>query len=162
MENKSNVVLYYSLGAIVIIVLVVLWAMNRSVLSTSNVNQAVNQTSQTTTPISTEDTSTGSIHAATNEASLSYAQALITYANERIQFDETCQALPNTVTYKDNTAIMLDNRSPQPRTIKIGVDFTVKAYGFKIIILPNVYLTSKTLYVDCDASQNVATILVQE
>jgi hypothetical protein len=94
--------------------------------------------------------------------SIAYADALIKYADRRIQLDKTCQAHPNTVTYKDNTGIMIDNRSPQTRTVKVGITFTIKPWGFKIVVLPNVYLTSKTLLVDCGQYQNVATILVQE
>lgn len=94
--------------------------------------------------------------------SLSYADALVQYADRRIQLDKTCQAHPNNVTYKDNTGIMIDNRSPETRTVKVGTTFTIKPYGFKIIVLPDVYLKSKTILVDCDGSQNVATILIQE
>ena len=95
-------------------------------------------------------------------APISYTNALVKYADRRIQLDKICQAHPNTVTYKDNTGIMIDNRSPNTRTIKVGTTFTIKPYGFKIVVLPDVYLQSKTLLVDCDQSQNVATILVQE
>jgi len=94
--------------------------------------------------------------------SISYANALVKYANRRIQLNEACQAYPNTVTYKDNTGIMIDNRSSQTRTVKVGTVYTIKPYGFKIVVLPNIYLKSKTLLVDCDKSQNVATVLVQE
>ncbi|MEK7227921.1 MAG: hypothetical protein AAB681_01030, partial [Patescibacteria group bacterium] len=92
----------------------------------------------------------------------SYANALVKYKDRRIQFDDTCRAFPSTVTYKDNTGIMLDNRSAQTRIIKVGSTYTVKPYGFKIIVLPDIYLKSKTLLVDCGAAQNVATILIQE
>lgn len=93
---------------------------------------------------------------------ISYANALVKYATRRIQLDTACQAYPNNITYKDNTGIMIDNRSPQTRTVKVGTPFTIKPWGFKIVVLPDVYLQSKTLLVDCDQSQNVATILVQE
>ncbi|MEI7765605.1 MAG: hypothetical protein WCI93_03410 [bacterium] len=95
---------------------------------------------------------------------MSYADALVKYADKRLQFDKDCQvSLPNNVvTYKDNTGIMIDNRSSQTRTIKIGTTFTIKPYSFKIVVLPDVYLKTNTLLVDCDNSKNVATILVQE
>jgi hypothetical protein len=97
-------------------------------------------------------------------ASLSYAEALVKYSDKRIQFDSSCHVpMPNiTVTYKDNIGIMLDNRSASDHTIKVGTDYTIKAYGFKIIFLPDIYLKAKTILVDCDNQQNVATILVQE
>jgi hypothetical protein len=87
---------------------------------------------------------------------------LITYKDRRIQFDASCQATPNTVTYKDNTGIMLDNRTDKALSIKVGTTYTVAAYGFKIVYLPDVYRQSKTLLVDCGKQQNVATVLVQE
>ena len=93
---------------------------------------------------------------------ISYNNALVKYADRRIQLDKTCQAHPNNVTYKDNTGIMIDNRSAQTRTVKVGTTFTIKPWGFKIVILPDVYLKSKSILLDCDKYQNVATILVQE
>jgi hypothetical protein len=57
---------------------------------------------------------------------------------------------------------MIDNRSAQARTVKVGTTFTIKPWGFKIVVLPDVYLKTKTLLVDCGQYQNVATILVQE
>ena len=109
---------------------------------------------------SVQDTSDQTI--ATGAAPISYANALVKYANRRIQLDPMCQAHPNTVSYKDNIGIMIDNRSAKTRTVKVGSTFTIKPWGFKIIILPDVYLVAKTILVDCDQSQNVATILVQE
>lgn len=110
-------------------------------------------------PESAQDTSEVS---GIGAASISYANALIKYKDRRLQFDTACQAKPNTVTYKDNTGIMIDNRSPQTRVIKVGTSYTIKPYGFKIVVLPDIYLKNKTLLVDCGASQNVATILIQE
>jgi len=98
----------------------------------------------------------------TTATSMSYDDALVKYADRRIQLDTNCQAHPNNVTYKDNTGIMIDNRSPKTRTIKIGTTFTIKPYGFKIVTLPDIYLKSNSILVDCDQSQNVATILIQE
>ncbi|MFA5714282.1 MAG: hypothetical protein WC998_00895 [Candidatus Paceibacterota bacterium] len=120
------------------------------------------------TPITQETTEPESVQDVNNQdtiakvVSLSYADALVQYADRRIQLDKTCQAHPNNVTYKDNTGIMIDNRSPETRTVKVGTTFTIKPYGFKIIVLPDIYLKSKTILVDCDGSQNVATILIQE
>ncbi len=95
-------------------------------------------------------------------AVISYNDALIKYVDRRIQLDKDCHAYPGNATYKDNTGIMIDNRSPKTRTVKVGTIFTIKPWGFKIVVLPNIYLATKTILVDCDNSQNVATILVQE
>lgn len=125
--------------------------------NTSNTGVNNNTTAQ---PESVQDISAQDIGA--GSALISYANALVKYADRRIQLDASCQAHPNTVTYKDNTGIMIDNRSPKTRTVKVGTTFTIKSWGFKIVVLPDVYLKSKTILVDCDQSQNVATISVQE
>ncbi|MFA5080823.1 MAG: hypothetical protein WC472_04365 [Candidatus Paceibacterota bacterium] len=126
------------------------------------VTDTTNNETTTKEPESIQDTSTQNTKTPAAATSISYADALIKYADRRIQLDKACQAHPSSVTYKDNTGIMIDNRSPQTRTIKIGTTFTIKPYGFKIIVLPDIYLKSKTILVDCDQSQNVATILIQE
>ncbi len=160
MENKKNMALYYWIvGVVAVVIVIVFWSMNRSVVPVANVDQN-NAENTVLEPQSTLDTS-GTTNG-TGAVSISYADALIKYADRRIQFDKICQAYPNTVTYKDNTGIMIDNRSAQARTIKVGTNYSVKAYGFRIVVLPDTYLKSKTLLVDCDKSQNVATILVQE
>ncbi|MFN4181570.1 MAG: hypothetical protein ACK4FA_02660 [Candidatus Paceibacteria bacterium] len=93
-------------------------------------------------------------------AKMSYADALAKYKDARIQLDAECRAVPNNVTYKDGTEIMLDNRAGVSRTVTLGSTFTIGAYDFKIVkissnVLPYTYL------VDCGDKQNVATILVQ-
>ncbi len=94
-------------------------------------------------------------------ASMSYAQALETYKDRRIQFDKACQATPNNVTYKNGTKIMLDNRAGVARTININGAVSLPAYGFKIVTLSSSTLP-KTILVDCGTGQNVATILIQK
>ena len=114
-------------------------------------NQVTNQQ-----PESSEDV------VGTGVAPMSYATALAQYADRRIQLDPSCQAYPSTATYKDNTSIMIDNRSPNTRTVKVDSTFIIKPWGFKIVTLSDVTTKPKTIYVDCDGSQNVATILIQE
>jgi len=143
--------------AIIIVVAIVLFFVFANKQTT---NQLTTGNSSTTSLESVQDISAQDTGVAAT--AISYANALVKYADRRIQLDTTCQAHPNNVTYKDNTGIMIDNRSPQTRTVKVGITFTIKPWGFKIVVLPNVYLASKTLLVDCDGSQNVATILIQE
>lgn len=156
MENNNNKILIWVIVVIVVVGIVFFVFSNRK----QEAGPAMQNTETNTEPESVQDTSdqTGIIPT----ASISYANALIKYADRRIQLDKSCQAHPNNVTYKDNTGIMIDNRSPQTRTIKVGITFTIKPYGFKIVVLPDIYLKAKTILVDCDKSQNVATILVQE
>mgnify|MGYP001564025841 FL=1 len=148
--------LYYWIGAIVVVAIIIFCVTSSPVVPVANteVTPTVNDTSLE--PASTLDTS-GEV----KPVSIAYADALVQFADRRIQFDKACQAFPNTVTYKDNTGIMIDNRASIAHTIKIGTTYTVKAYGFRIIVLPDIYLKSKALLVDCDKSQNVATVLVQ-
>ncbi len=91
---------------------------------------------------------------------MTYAEALVKYKDFRLQFDTECRAVPNNVTYKDGTEIMIDNRSGANRNFVVGSLFTVAPYDFKIVkvssnVLPYTYL------VDCGDKQNVATILLQ-
>lgn len=92
---------------------------------------------------------------------ISYADALVKYKDARIQLDNNCQANPNNVTFKNNTNIMIDNRSNMARTVRAGSVFSIKAYDFKIVKLTSAS-PSTTWYMDCDKSQNVATILIQK
>lgn len=108
-----------------------------------------------------EDTTTGSVNTGASVPSLSYANALIQYKDRRIQLDLSCQASPNNVTYKDGTSIMLDNRSPSTRTVKLGSTYSIKPWGFKIVKLDSATVPA-TWYMDCDGSQNVATVLIQK
>ena len=153
--NNKNMWIWIAIVVLVIAVIVFFGFMNKKVVPETTIPPVDNTLLE---PESTLDTSGTTVA----PASISYANALIKYADRRIQLDKDCQAHPNNVTYKDNTGIMIDNRSPVARTIKVGTNYTVKAWGFRIIVLPDIYLKSKTLLVDCDKSQNVATILVQE
>ena len=108
----------------------------------------------------TEDVSTGSVNTGA-AASIAYTEALVKYKDARIQLEKNCQASPDKGTFKNGTNIMIDNRAPVSRTVKVGSTFTIKAYGFKIVNLSSATLPA-TWYVDCDTSQNVATILIQK
>ena len=150
MEKKLKM-LVWGIVIIVVIIIVVLFLMPVNKTAIAPVVNNVTQNQATPTPTTASSIST-----------ISYAKALVTYADRRIQLDANCQATPNKVTYKDNTGIMIDNRSAKTRTITVGTTFTIKPYGFKIVVLPDVYLKAKTVYVNCDKEKNVATILVQE
>ncbi len=156
--EKNNSKMWIWTAAIVVVVIILFFALKGkqavSPVITPDSNTQVNNEPASIQDVS-QTTGVGAV-------SISYANALVKYADRRIQLDKLCQANPRTVTYKDNTGIMIDNRSAQTRTVKVGTNYTIKPYGFKIVVLPDVYLKSKTVLVDCDKSQNVATILVQE
>jgi hypothetical protein len=162
MENNNSKIVWILLGLVVVAIIIAL-AVKGNKKEETPVPEA-SATAGENLPQEEEETQTTGSTATTGSVagSLSYTQAVEKYKDRRIQFDENCQAYPNTVTYKDNTGIMLDNRSSKARTIKLGTNYSIKAYGWRVITLPDTYRTAKTFLVDCDASQNVATILVQE
>jgi hypothetical protein len=161
MQNKKSKNLYYGIVALIVVALIIFWSMKKEVVPVGNLDQnadlSINQDATTSESKSVAKTNTSGL-----AGSISYEDALMKYANQRIQFDTACQAHPNTFNYKKNSSIMLDNRSPEDRTIKIGTNYTVKAYGFRIVTLSNLYLESKVVLVNCDSSKNVATIIVQD
>ena len=156
MEKNKNNTWIWIVVAIIIVVIIFFISKNKKSIDPAITpsNEFVGEPAESVQD-TTEVTGTGSV-------SISYTNALIKYADRRIQLDGACRAFPSNVTYKDNTGIMIDNRSPNTRTVKVGDNYTIKPWGFKIVVLPDIYLKSKTLLVDCDKSQNVATILVQE
>jgi hypothetical protein len=160
MENKKTI--WIVIGVIVIIAIALLvWKMKANPAVTDQTPAA-----EEIVPEGTQDVDQGTAPTTTGATvapiSISYQNALKQYATRRIQLNEQCQAAPNTVTYKDNTGIMIDNRSSKTITVKVGTTFTIKPYGFRIVVLPDIYLKSQKILVDCDKMQNVATVLVQE
>ena len=99
--------------------------------------------------------------ATTGSISIAYADAIKKYAGTRIQFDAQCQASPNQITIKKGTAIMLDNRSGDARTISVGsVKYSLAGYGFRILT-PTSPTLPATLVIDCGSAQNVGRINIQ-
>jgi hypothetical protein len=159
METNNNKIIWIVVGLLVLgAVIFIVW--NSSVKYSDK--SSVGSTAGYEVPNEPESVLDTSGSTPSQAVSLSYTQALVQYKDHRIQFDKTCSAFPNTVTYKDNTGLMLDNRSPNPVTVKVGTTYTIKGYGFRIITLQDVQLTAKVVLVDCGAKQNVATILIQE
>ena len=114
--------------------------------------------------MSTEDVSTGDVNAANpGAAPLAYDQAIVKYADSRIQFDQSCKATPSQATYKNGTLVMLDNRSNMSRDIHLGSlgDVTIKAWGFKIVNLTSSLLPND-MAIDCGSQQNVAIVSIQK
>jgi hypothetical protein len=90
-----------------------------------------------------------------------YEQALLLFQERRIQLDENCQARPNNVTFKNGTLVMIDNRSDKLRTVRLGAVFSIKPYSYQVVKMDNPK-NGSTIYMGCDGSQNVATILIQK
>ncbi len=159
-KNNLRIWIWTIVGVLIILAVIFLVFLNRQTVEPVTINQTSTGNQAVIEPESVQDINSQDIGA--GSVSISYKNALIKYADRRIQLNPTCQATPTNVTYKDNIGIMIDNRSPQTRTVKVGTTFTIKPWGFKIVVLPDVYLKSKTLMVNCDKLKNIATILVQE
>ncbi|MDP3953868.1 MAG: hypothetical protein Q8Q06_00435 [bacterium] len=90
-----------------------------------------------------------------------YTELLTEYEGRRIQFDINCQAVPNNLTFKNGTSIMLDNRSGDARTIFIGPSqYALPGYGYKIITLSSSEIP-KDLLISCEGAVNVGRIFLQ-
>lgn len=98
---------------------------------------------------------------ATQQTKLSYTDAVKKYSGQRIQLDQKCAASPFESTYKNNTPIMLDNRSSAVRTVQaFGATYTIAPYDY-IVVTATAATLPHTALIDCGSSQNVATVLVQ-
>lgn len=117
----------------------------------------------------TEDISSGSVNTPKNTSEtntpevklLPYHEALGLYMGRRIEITDECKVIPNTMTFKNNTKVMIDNHSSKLKTIKIGKSMTIKEQGFKIINLSSSKLPVK-LAMGCDAQNSAATITLEK
>ncbi len=161
---KNNTIWWWVGGIVAVLIVIFLIVRMKGVSTTSMNPDNSGIQAGSDLPVSTEDVSAGSVHAASATAPvLTYQQALTKYGSRRIQFDPNCQAVPFNETFVNNTEIMLDNRAPVARNFHLGTlaDISIKAWGFKIVKLYSATLP-KTLLFDCDGKQNVATILIQK
>ena len=154
MENNKNKKLWLGL-VIVLVVLVGLlfWSMKK------NAVPGVGQNKNLYSPESTEDTSAGSINEGAG-AVISYASALSKYKGAILELDGSCKANSGNITLKNNTYLMIDNQAPIDRVIKVGSITNIKANSFKLVQIESESAPA-TLSVDCDQSQNVATVFLQ-
>ena len=91
----------------------------------------------------------------------SYTELAKEYEGRRIQFDDRCQMIPLSPTYKNGTSVMLDNRSTSTKSVTIGsVKYDLSAYGYRVITLSSSSLP-KELAVSCGSAVNVGKILLQ-
>ncbi len=116
--------------------------------------------------IQTEDISGGSVNALQTNGSiappevvklLSYQEAVSIYAGKIIEIDSDCKAVPNTMTFKNNTKVMINNNSDTLKTLKVGKSIGVNARSFKIVNLSSSKLPNK-LIVDCNTIKGIANI----
>ena len=94
-------------------------------------------------------------------SALSYTQLVAQYGNNRIQFDQNCQAQPKAIVFENGTRILLDNRANQTSVIGLnGQTYTLGPYGYQAVTLstPSV---PKALSLSCNSLVNVGTIQLQ-
>ncbi len=110
-----------------------------------------------------EPASTGTTGSTGTAAKLSYTLAVKQYTDRRIQFDDTCVAYPNYVTFKKGTTIMLDNRSSKTRVISLdGVAYSIKGYDYQLVTLTTTAALPHEIMIDCGNGQNNARIYLQQ
>ena len=89
----------------------------------------------------------------------SYTELITAYKGRTVQFGNLCQNHINNQVFKVGSEVLLDNRNNVPVNIKIGNNvYNLSAYGHEIVSLN----TLGEFLVDCNAYQNVTTIIVQK
>ena len=146
-----------------VLVLLVMWAMGGK--SGEQQNASVTPTPSATPKTSVKPkspTPSTPVSGGVIDGHLTYGQAVQKYAGARIQFDQYCQAVPSSTSYKNGTAVMFDNRSGDARQIALnGTVYSLGGYGFKVIVLTSAQLP-REIKIDCGAARNVGTILLQK
>jgi hypothetical protein len=159
-DNKSIV-----LGILGVAILAFIITSFTGSTKSNTLPEEIIQTTQATNskPVEVKKTSTTKTKTETTpkEKELTYAEALEVYKDKRIQLDSKCQAFPSQVTYKNDTKVMLDNRSAAKRSINFGSTFSLDGYGFKIVTLKSTVVPSMIL-LSCDQQPNVGSVLLQK
>jgi hypothetical protein len=163
-QNKSKT--GWVVAVIVIVVLIIIAVMMSNNGTDEYANNG-NQPTPTVTATPTVDNSNTGVEvgAGAGAPGITYSEALVAYASRRVQFSHpqglnSCNATPQKVTFKGGTKFMLDNRMNNTATIHFssGVNYTLPAYGFQIVTLN----TPNTYNIDCNSTQNVATVVIQK
>jgi cytoskeletal protein RodZ len=156
--------------AVIVIVIIVggIWwyaaAHSSSNTATSSTNTQTTQTT-TTSGNDTEDTTPATGAVVVNN--LSYDTAVKQYANMRIQFsvgsNNSCLVTPVKSVFKTGSVVMLDNRTPTAVAFSIGTtNYTIKAYGFRIVTLSTTYALPHAMTVNCNNGKNNGTITLEK
>ena len=155
----------YGIGALAVLLIFggIVWLVTKPATETP-AGQNASSTAQeqaATTSSSTAATSSAASAKQGTSGALTYEQALVQYANRRIQIQPNCQLNPANPVFKNGTYVMFDNRTPSAQTIALdGTRYTIGAYGFKIIRLYASRLPH-TIRVDCGAGRNNGQITLQ-
>ncbi|MDR3643341.1 MAG: hypothetical protein P4L74_07000 [Candidatus Doudnabacteria bacterium] len=147
-------------GTVVVVIIIVLIVVSVRHQSppVENPGSASNQASSTVQAVA----STSPEAANAPKPSTKYTQLVAEYVNRRIQFDPTCRAIPNNLTYKNPVTLMLDNRSPKPAKVSIGSrKYNLAAWGYYITTINDSPLP-QTEWVGCGILDNVGQILMEK
>ena len=149
----------YLIGAGIIVILAVTFLMPRSTTEQNGAMPSVSESpAASVSPTASAKASTGG--SGTVAMPKTYADALARYEGKRFQFDMYCQSKPATMSLKNGATVMLDNRSGDPRSIKVGpTTYNLAGYGWRIVQVA-VSKFPTTLMVDCGGAKNVATLTV--
>lgn len=114
------------------------------------------------TPEEATTTEPGSVaRPTTTRPRVSYGDVVLQYGERRVQFNESCEATPGQVTFKNNTTVMFDSRSEGRRVLTIdGRRYTINGDGYVLVRLSSPTLPY-SVSVDCDNGRNNAVILLQ-
>jgi hypothetical protein len=151
MNNKNNKNLWIVLGLVALVIIIWAVVMSSNSYNQPSSNTTYNMPAPAPSPVAT----------APSSSSAAYTAALLKYGTNRIQFQQACQTVPNAMVVKSGTTIMLDNRASITHTVKLDRTYVIRADGFTTTTLSGGTLPRKIL-VDCDKSQNVATITVEK
>lgn len=163
MSKNKMLIIIVGVVIIIIAVLSVIFIMKESDTATIQVVEVQEglDDNATSTPITNTNTNVGS----GNQAAMTYQQALVRYQDLRLQIND-CVMLPSSVTYKNSTSVLIDNRGTQ--AVQVYFDKQVvklSAYQFKIITLKS-SLMPHQITVRCQTGGvdhfNIGQILLQK
>lgn len=87
-----------------------------------------------------------------------YSQLVAEFGNNRLQFDQRCQASPGRMVVKSGQPFLLDNRANESRTIKFNNQtYNLGAYGYQVVTLSG----AGTYDVNCSVAGKVGTLLLE-
>jgi len=149
--------LWIGIIAVVVIVVGVWWfnggSSSVSLLPGSSASPSV---SATKTPGVANRTPTPTV-----TSNLSYSQLVAQYGSNRIQFNSSCQASPNSMVLKNGTGILLDNRSNTTQVISLnGATYTLIPYGYRVVTLTSSSLP-RDIGISCNNTANASLVKLQ-
>ncbi len=153
---KDNQPMFLGFGIILIVAIVAI-ALEYKAASPIVTPEPILPNIATTTPSAKTPTKT----VTKTTGTLTYEQALAKYEGYMLQFNTQCQSNPTRKTVKNNTTLMLDNRTSTKKTITIdGKVYSVPAYGYSLANFSNSKLPHVST-INCGSQNNVAQVTIQ-